>query len=207
VIAAELTTDSPDFGHLEPMVRAAQRELRAVELGDPGLVLADAGYWHQRQIETVVSDGIQVLVAPDQAGAAAHAQDGPAASMTSCDARSRHPNGRALYRQRQTTIEPVFGQLKFNRQIRRFQGRDERPAGPNGGSSPAPTTSSSSTTTAPPPSPPRTAAPPPRAPAGGPVPSAQGAAPRRLSRQPHAKAVAQPHPSRSAVLTRSAFLV
>jgi hypothetical protein len=65
VIAAELTTDSPDFGHLEPMVRAAQRELRAVELGDPGLVLADAGYWHQRQIETVVSDGIQVLVAPD----------------------------------------------------------------------------------------------------------------------------------------------
>ena len=65
MIAAELTTDSPDFGHLEPMVRAAQRELRAVELGDPGLVLADAGYWHQRQIETVVNDGIQVLVSPD----------------------------------------------------------------------------------------------------------------------------------------------
>jgi transposase len=35
VIAAELTTDSPDFGHLEPTVRAAQRELQAVELGDP----------------------------------------------------------------------------------------------------------------------------------------------------------------------------
>jgi hypothetical protein len=27
VVAAEPTTDSPDFGHLEPMVRAAQREL------------------------------------------------------------------------------------------------------------------------------------------------------------------------------------
>ena len=64
-IAAELTTDSPDFGHLEPMVRAAQRELRGVELGDPDVVLADAGYWHQRQIETVASDGIQVLVPPD----------------------------------------------------------------------------------------------------------------------------------------------
>jgi hypothetical protein len=62
VIAAELTTDSPDFGHLEPMVRAAQRELCGVEAGDPGVVLADAGYWHQRQIETVVSDGIRVLV-------------------------------------------------------------------------------------------------------------------------------------------------
>jgi len=44
VIAAELTADSPDFGHLEPMVRATQRELRGVELGDPEVVPADAGY-------------------------------------------------------------------------------------------------------------------------------------------------------------------
>jgi hypothetical protein len=54
VIAAELTCDSPDFGHLEPMVRAAQRELRGVDVGDPSVVVADAGYWHQRQIETIV---------------------------------------------------------------------------------------------------------------------------------------------------------
>jgi hypothetical protein len=33
------------------------------------------------------------------------------------------PEGRTLYRHRQVTIEPVFGQLKFNRQIRRFQRR------------------------------------------------------------------------------------
>jgi DDE family transposase len=33
------------------------------------------------------------------------------------------PEGRALYRRRQATIEPVFGELKFNRQIRRFQRR------------------------------------------------------------------------------------
>ena len=65
VVAAEITTESPDFGHLEPMVRATQRELRAIELGDPDVVLADAGYWHQRQIEAVVSDGMQVLVPPD----------------------------------------------------------------------------------------------------------------------------------------------
>jgi hypothetical protein len=35
IIAAELTCDSPDFGHLEPMVRAAQRELRGVEARRP----------------------------------------------------------------------------------------------------------------------------------------------------------------------------
>ena len=37
VIAAELTTDSPDFGNLEPMVRAAQRELRRVEVATRAL--------------------------------------------------------------------------------------------------------------------------------------------------------------------------
>jgi hypothetical protein len=65
IVAAEVTTDAPDFGHLEPMVRATQRELRAVDVDEPAIVVADAGYWHQRQIETVVSDGIQVLVPPD----------------------------------------------------------------------------------------------------------------------------------------------
>lgn len=33
------------------------------------------------------------------------------------------PDGRALYRRRQATVEAVFGRLKFNRQIRRFQRR------------------------------------------------------------------------------------
>ena len=123
VIAAELTTDSPDFGHLEPMVRAAQRELGGVEVGDPGVVLADAGYWHQRQIETIVSDGIQVLVSPDSS-----LRQGPRPGWTGglYDVMRRvlaTPDGRALYRRRQATIEPVFGQIKFNRQISRFQRR------------------------------------------------------------------------------------
>jgi transposase len=123
VIAAELTTDSPDFGHLEPMVRAAQGELRGVELGDPHVVLADAGYWHQRQIETVVGDGIQVLVSPDSSlrrGARPGWTGGLYDFMRRVLATA---DGRALYRQRQATIEPVFGQLKSNRQIRRFQRR------------------------------------------------------------------------------------
>jgi transposase len=65
IVAAEITTESPDFGHLEPMVRATQRELTALGLGDPDVVLADAGYWHQRQLQQIASEGIQVLVPPD----------------------------------------------------------------------------------------------------------------------------------------------
>jgi hypothetical protein len=33
------------------------------------------------------------------------------------------PEGRELYRQRQITIEPIFGQIEFNRVIKRFQRR------------------------------------------------------------------------------------
>src|SRR3954447_6711125 len=65
VLAAEVTTESPDFGHLEPMVRATQRELHSLGLGDPAVVLADAGYWHQRQMDNIAGDGITVLVPPD----------------------------------------------------------------------------------------------------------------------------------------------
>jgi hypothetical protein len=50
VIAAEVTVDSPDFGHLEPMVNAARADLHYAGVTDaPDIVLADAGYWHQVQ--------------------------------------------------------------------------------------------------------------------------------------------------------------
>jgi transposase len=66
VIAAEVTTDSPDFGHLAPMVDAAQAELAKAGVSEtPDVVLADAGYWHQPQMENIVNRGIQVLVPPD----------------------------------------------------------------------------------------------------------------------------------------------
>ena len=52
VIAADVTVDSPDFGHLDPMITAARRELeRAGVTAGPEVVVADAGYWHQVQME------------------------------------------------------------------------------------------------------------------------------------------------------------
>src|SRR3954447_16131299 len=66
VIAAEVTVDSPDFGHLEPMIRAAEDELRRAGVERlPDVVVADAGYWHHIQIERLVSDGLVVLIPPD----------------------------------------------------------------------------------------------------------------------------------------------
>jgi transposase len=121
VIAAEVTVDSPDFGHLEPMIRAAQTELeRAGVERAPDVVLADAGYWHQVQMERLVSEGLTVLVPPDakkRAGARPGWDGGLYAFMRRVLATDA---GGGLYGKRQTMIEPIFADTKFNRRIDRF---------------------------------------------------------------------------------------
>jgi hypothetical protein len=53
IVAAEVTVDSPDFGHLEPMVDATISELERAGVGEsPQTVVADPGYWHKRRWRT-----------------------------------------------------------------------------------------------------------------------------------------------------------
>jgi transposase len=120
VVAAEVTLESPDFGHLEPMVDAAQRELAAAGAESPGVVIADAGYWHKRQMENVVGRGIQVLIPPDS-GLRQSARPGWDGGLYAFMRRVlATDHGKALYRKRHATVEPVFGQMKFNRRLDRF---------------------------------------------------------------------------------------
>jgi hypothetical protein len=124
IVAAEIAVESPDFGHLEPAVRAALRELEDAGVTQrPETVLADTGYWHTRQMENIASDGIQVLVPPD-AGLREDARPGwdkgPYAFMRRVLATEA---GHELYKHRKATVEPVFAQNKFNRGFRRFQRR------------------------------------------------------------------------------------
>ena len=121
VVAAELTTDSPDFGHLEPMVAAAERELTAAGVTEkPRVVVADAGYWHHDQMDDLAGRGITVLVPPDagkRKGARPGWDGGRYAFMRNVLSTDR---GRQLYGKRQATIEPVFAHTKFNRRFDRF---------------------------------------------------------------------------------------
>jgi transposase len=124
VIAAEVNASSPDFGHLEPMVNAAQTELTKAGVTEtPQIVVADAGYWHQTQIENVIDKGIQVLIPPD-AGKRKDTRPGWQGGQYSW---MRYvlatDHGHAIYRRRQVMIEPVFAQTKFNRRIDRFRRR------------------------------------------------------------------------------------
>jgi len=123
LVAAEVTVDSPDFGHLEPMVAATVRELETVGAKQPQVVVADAGYWHKRQMEHVIDRGIQVLIPPDS-GLRKEARPGWDGGLYAFMRRVlATDHAKELYRKRQTTIEPVFGQIKYNRGFGRFRRR------------------------------------------------------------------------------------
>ena len=63
VIAAEVTASSPDFGHLQPMIEATNKELEAVGVSETaGVVVADTGYCHEEQMDNVIGGGTQVLI-------------------------------------------------------------------------------------------------------------------------------------------------
>jgi hypothetical protein len=114
LVAAEVTLESPAFGHLEPMMDASERELAAVGTESPEVVIADAGYWHTRQMENVVGRGIQVLIPPDS-GLRTSARPGWDGGLYAFMRRVlATDHGKALYRKSHATVEPVFGQMKFN---------------------------------------------------------------------------------------------
>jgi transposase len=120
LVACEVTVESPDFGHLEPVVDATERELERAGAESPGVVIADAGYWHKRQMENIVGRGIQVLIPPDS-GLRTSARPGWDGGLYAFMRRVLATDqGKALYRKRHATIEPVFGQMKFNRRLDRF---------------------------------------------------------------------------------------
>ena len=106
------------------MVTAVEREITGAGIRDiPDVVLADAGYWHRAQIESIVNRGMQVLIPPDASkrkGARPGWDGGLYAFMRRVLATDA---GGGLYAKRQGMIEPVFADTKFNRRIDRFQRR------------------------------------------------------------------------------------
>ena len=124
VLAAEINVDSPDFGHLGPMVDATRCELEAAGVTDsPEVVVADAGYWHQAQMESIVSQGARVLIPPDADKRRAPRPGWNRGYYAFMRRVLETELGSAIYRKRQETVEPVFAQTKFNRRIDRFQRR------------------------------------------------------------------------------------
>jgi len=124
IIAADISTESLDTANLEPMVEAACAALEAAGVTDPpAVVLADAGYWKNDAIETIVNRGIQTLVAPD-ADSRKEPRPGRRGGLYDFVRKVLSTDwGKQLYLRRQGSVESVFGQIKANRGFRRFQRR------------------------------------------------------------------------------------
>ena len=124
ILAAEISLDAPDFGHLEPMLDTTLAHLRGHGITEqPEAVVGDAGYWHTRQIESIAERGIEVFVPPDGAardGKRPGWEDGVYDQMRE---KLQTASGRTLYALRKITIEPVFGQIKYNRRVDQFMRR------------------------------------------------------------------------------------
>jgi transposase len=124
ILAAEVETVGADFGHLEPMLDAAQSELAAAGVTDtPGVLLADAGYRHGEQMERIVDRGIQVLIPPDTSRRRTTRRNWDGGHYDFMRRVLATDRGGGLYRRRQPMVEPVFAQMKFNRGLDRFRRR------------------------------------------------------------------------------------
>ena len=103
------------------MIDALESELASADIDDrPDVVLADAGYWHQQQMENIVDRGIQVLIPPDSSRRKASRPGWDGGLYAFMRRVLTTEQGGGLYRQRQWMIEPVFADTKFNRRIDRF---------------------------------------------------------------------------------------
>ena len=89
----------------------------------PEVLLGDAGYWHSRQIQAIGERGVEVLIPPDgnmREGKRPGWENGFYEKMRR---KLTSERGRKLYAQRKVTVEPVYGQIKYNRRVDRFMRR------------------------------------------------------------------------------------
>ena len=118
IVAAEVTTEAADKQQLVPMAGQVEQSMGA----RPTALLADGGYWSEEAVTDERLKGIELLVPPDSAkageGPKKNSPQSPAANAMR--EKLRRQQGAELYRRRKQTIEPVFGQIKEARGLRRF---------------------------------------------------------------------------------------
>jgi hypothetical protein len=92
--------------------------------------LADAGYWSEENVTVLEEKRISVLIPPEKTRHRTWREgpppvgDPPPGEDASVAERMRYrldqPEGRARYRKRESSVEPVYGQIKEGRGLRQF---------------------------------------------------------------------------------------
>ncbi len=121
IVAAELTQQTVDRQQLLPLVKSVCSNAQAT----PRTITADAGYWDTMSLLDPSMKGIEVLVSPDSNPQPPGAPLPASAPRNEEAIRMRtvltSEEGKARYALRKSTVEPVFGQIKEARGIRRFR--------------------------------------------------------------------------------------
>ena len=134
ILAAELTQQENDVGQLHPMIAATEKALHDAGASQAiGAVVADAGYMSDQNLADADAAGPELLIAATTAHTQRIAQKEKGAPRgripKAATPRQRMARklltkrGQGLYRMRAQTVEPVFGQIKDPRGIRRFMRR------------------------------------------------------------------------------------
>ena len=130
IVAAEVTRAATDMHELQPMIETTNCNLQALGAGPAGVLLADAGYYSEANIQQATGSGPELLVATRsdrrrRASAAPPRGRIPAGLSVRqrMDRKLATKRGQRLYERRRWMVEPVFGDVKENRGIRRFMRR------------------------------------------------------------------------------------
>lgn len=118
IVAAEVTNEAVDKQQLVPMAAKAVEGLGCT----PTAVLADSGYFSEQAVSDESLKSMEVLVPPDRAkpGAELKANAPRGEQATKMREKLAKEEVAAVYQLRKQTIEPVFGQIKEGRRLRRF---------------------------------------------------------------------------------------
>ena len=136
IVAAEVTQEQNDSHQLHPMIDATATSLAEAGIEErPERLLADAGYASEENFAAFDDDDPDAYVATrnmrnnprPRTGRRGPLRKG-ATFIEQMDRKVSNKAGRALYRRRQQIIEPVFGQIKDARGIRRFTRRGQAAA-------------------------------------------------------------------------------
>jgi len=120
IVAAELTQAPNDKQQLVPMAQAIIENVG--QLAET--TSADAGYFSAEAVGHPALAATNLLVPPDRQKHSDEPAQGSPAPEASAAQRMRHkltdPKAKALYKMRKAIVEPVFGQIKEARGLRRF---------------------------------------------------------------------------------------
>jgi hypothetical protein len=120
VVAADVTQQAGDVGQLIPMIDTAKSSLTDAGIADdPNIVLADAGYCSEDNLQQLTDREIDAVVATGKIRhneRVPNAPRGPipkdATQRERMARRMRTKPGRRDYARRKAIVEPVFGQMK-----------------------------------------------------------------------------------------------